>query len=450
MPRKLPEAGLVEERDVGDYDRELEWLLSLEFSKGIDLKLERVLSALRQVGRPHEELRCIHVAGTNGKGSVIAFLLSILSAAGYRVGAYTSPHLIDLTERIRIGADEISCDDLARLSAEVRRRVVGRGIDLTFFEVLTVIAFLYFAEKEVDVVLLEVGLGGRFDATNVIDPLVSVITSIGVDHVKYLGDSERAIAGEKAGVIKTGRPAVVAMVGEDAGEVIAKQAMNNDAPLYRAGFEYEFSADEQGRLGFRGMGWQLEGLEVGLVGAHQLANAATAIAAIAAIGKTIGVSESDLRNGLRAVCWPGRFETVLQQPRTVLDGAHNVAAMQALVAEVERHRGSAALHLLFASMRDKEWEEMVDMLGPRCDAVVATEVIPERAVDCATLASAFGKHVESVSFEKDAGAAFDAVLRGARADDLVLVTGSLFLVGKIRQILRDSARISEWHVPIDG
>ncbi len=422
------------------YEQELEWLYSLEISKGIDLKLERVLAALECLGRPHQRLRCFHVAGTNGKGSVVAFLSAILGEAGYRVGAFTSPHLIDLSERLRVGGAEIARDDLADLSAEIRRRVVDEGIDLTFFEVLTAMAFLWFERSNVDYVALEVGLGGRFDATNVVDPLVSVITSIAVDHIHYLGDSELAIAGEKAGVIKRERPVVIAPMGEEVRDVIVERARACRAPFFRAGFEYEYGADDRGRMSFRGMGIDLEGAEIAMAGAHQVTNAASAVAAVAVAAEVV-VGDEALRRGLASARWPGRLETVAAEPRTILDGAHNVAAMRALVGEIERLRGAARLCVLFAAMRDKEWQQMVDVLAPHCDVVVATEVIPERAVRCDRLARTFERHCSSVFHDGDPRRAFARLRASAGEGDLVLVTGSLFLVGAVRALLIEAGEL---------
>jgi dihydrofolate synthase/folylpolyglutamate synthase len=424
---------------VDAYQRALDWLYSLEKSKGIELKLERVRHALEELGDPQRDLRCFHVAGTNGKGSVVAFLAAVLERAGHRVGVYTSPHLVELTERIRIGGREIERFEIVALVEEVRDRVVSVGIDLTFFEVVTAMALLHFARGDVDTAILEVGLGGRLDATNVVDPLVAVITSIGIDHTGFLGTSVREIAFEKAGIVKPDRPVVVGSVPEPAATVIEEIARVRGAPIFRAGREYSWHARGQSRLQFAGMGWDLDDVEVGLAGRHQLANAATSIAALASVAAHVALDEAAVRGGLREARWPGRYETVQASPRVVLDGAHNVDAMHALVSELAHDAANRPLRVLFAAMDDKDWPAMIGVLGPHCASAVVTEVIPERAAPLDRLREAFARFCPT-SVERDPALAFDRLRTETAPGDVVIVTGSLFLVGRIHQHLRDSAR----------
>ncbi len=424
---------------MDDYHRTLEWLYSLEKSKGIELKLERVQEALERLDNPQRALRCFHVAGTNGKGSVVAFLAAMLASAGHRVGVYTSPHLVELAERIRVGSVDIERSEIVALAEEVRSRVLDRGIGLTFFEVVTAMAFLHFARAEVDYAILEVGLGGRLDATNVVDPLVAVITSIGIDHVGFLGSSLREIAFEKAGIVKPGRPLVVGSLGEPAAEVVTEIALERGAPIYRPGREYDWQLEPDGRMSFAGMGWKLDALEVGLAGRFQRRNAATAVATLAAVRGEVQCDERAVRDGLRGVRWPGRLETVLEDPTTILDGAHNVDAIRTLVAELEAVLGARPLRVLFAAMGDKDWRQMIDVLAPHCAAAVVTEVIPDRAVHGAELYDAFSRHCPT-AIEADPVAAFERVLSEATVDEVVLVTGSLFLVGVIHEYLQVGRR----------
>ncbi len=422
------------------YERTLDSLYSLEKSKGIELKLERVHAALEELGNPQERLCCIHVAGTNGKGSVVAFLSAMLSDAGYRVGVYTSPHLVELAERIRIGNENIGRAEVVSLADEVRRRVFDRGIELTFFEVVTAMAFLYFDRVGVDFAVLEVGLGGRLDATNVVDPAASVITSIGIDHVSFLGASLREIAFEKAGIIKPLRPVITGELGDVAAAVIEETAIDRQAPMYRAGREYHSRESADGRMSFEGMGWCIDQLEVGLVGRHQRRNAAIAVATLAAVRDLVSVDESSMREGLIGVYWPGRLETVMVEPTTILDGAHNVDAMRALVAELPGLAAGRPMRVLFAAMSDKDWPQMIDILGPHCASAVVTEVIPDRAVPGQQVREAFSRYCPTV-FETDPVKAFERVRSDAAADDWVVVTGSLFLVGKIHEHLQHSSRV---------
>ncbi len=422
------------------YRQTLDWLYSLEISKGIELKLERVRAALAELDDPQSHLRCIHVAGTNGKGSVVAFLSAILTAAGYRVGAYTSPHLVELTERIRIGAEEIERSQLVALADEVKRRVLDRGIGLTFFEVVTAIALLHLKRSQVDYAILEVGLGGRLDATNVVDPLAAVITSIGIDHTSYLGSTLAEIAFEKAGIVKPGRPLITGEIDAVPAQVIEDIAERRGAPIYRNGREYRWSVRADGTMDFEGMGWALERLEVGLAGRHQSANAATAVATLGVLAETASVSEAALRSGLRSVSWPGRMEVVGHDPLTILDGAHNVDAMSALVPEVLRIAAERPLRVLFAAMGDKDWPTMVEALAPHCASAVVTEVIPDRAVPAERLRDAFSGYC-ATTVEADPDKAFERARSEASPGEVVLVSGSLFLVGAVHRYLRDRGRV---------
>lgn len=421
------------------YQRTLDWLYSLEKSKGIELKLDRVRHALAELGDPQSALRCFHVAGTNGKGSVVAFLAAILGRAGHRVGVYTSPHLVELSERIRVGDREIERPEIVALAEEVRDRVLLRGIDLTFFEVVTVMALLHFARAAVDCAILEVGLGGRLDATNVVDPLAAVITSIGIDHTAFLGTSLRQIAYEKAGIIKTARPVVVGPLAEPAASVIEEVARARSAPIFRAGREYSWHPFGRDRMRFAGLGRELDDVEVGLSGRHQLANAATSIATLAAVAAQVAVDETAIRGGLCHVRWPGRYETVQRSPRIILDGAHNLDAMLALVAELAQDVANRPLRVLFAAMGDKDWPAMIGVLGPRCASAVVTEVIPERAAPLERLREEFERFCPT-TVERDPALAFDRMRDQTSRDEVVLVTGSLFLVGRIHQHLREAGR----------
>ena len=420
---------------MDSYDRTLAWLYSLDKSKGIDLKLERVSAALAELGNPQRGLHCLHVAGTNGKGSVVAFVSAVLAAANNRVGMYTSPHLIDLTERIQVAGESIGRAELVALSDEIRRRVLDRGIGLTFFEVMTAMAFLHFARAGVDYAVLEVGLGGRLDATNVVDPLVTVITTIGIDHTEYLGTTVREIAAEKAGIAKPGVPLILGSVNDDAAAVIEGVAQAVGAPLYQAGRDFRCWVDAELRLGFEGFGWRIAGLEIGLAGRYQRDNAAVAIAALAALRGQGPIEEQALRDGMARAQWPGRLQTVMRQPRTIVDGAHNADAMRVLVDEVERIRGDAALHVLFTAMGDKGWPEMIQILAPQCASVVVTEVLPERVAPVELMRKAFAEHCP-VLVQRDPVLALAQCRAGAHARDIVLVTGSLFLAGKVLEHLQ--------------
>lgn len=412
-----------------DYQRTIEWLYALEAAKGMDFKLERVALALQRLGDPHRTFPSLHIAGTNGKGSVAAMLHAMLGDGGYRVGLYTSPHLVDLTERIRVGAATIGRDQVVALAAEIRAATAARGIDLTFFELVTVMAFMHFARCGVDVAVVEVGLGGRLDATNVVDPLAAVITTIGLDHTQWLGDSLAAIAVEKGGIIKPGRPVVLGRIDEETAGVLRAIAAERGAKIIEPGADYALgSADDS--CAFDGLGWRLRGLSVGLRGSHQLDNAATALATLAAIRDRFPVPDDAVRRGLAAVRWPGRLDVVSQAPLTILDGAHNRDGVAALVRELPALLEGRPLHLLFAVMGDKDWRPMVEQLGPLCASAVITEVLRPRGAPVAALVRAFAPYCPTVA-EPDVGRAWRRLAARVRSEEAIVAAGSLFLVGAL-------------------
>ena len=422
---------------MDDYQRTLDWLYALEAAKGMDFKLERVALALQRLGDPQRAYPTLHVAGTNGKGSVAAMLDACLGAAGYAVGRYTSPHLVELGERIAIGGAPMAREALVAIADEVRAATLAHGIGLTFFEILTVMAFLHFARAGVDVAVVEVGLGGRLDATNVVDPLVAVITTIGRDHTQWLGETLAEIAAEKGGIIKPGRPVVLGRIEGEAAAVLHRIAAERGAPVLAAGHDYRASGSE--RMAFDGVGWHLRDVAVNLRGAHQRDNAAIAIAALGAARAAVPVDEGALRRGLASVRWPGRLEIIDTAPLTIVDGAHNADGIARLVAELPDLTGGRPVHLLFAVMGDKDWAAMVAQLAPHCRSAVVTEVLPPRAASAAAVAAAFPPACAAVA-EPDLARAWERVRERAGADGAVLVAGSLFLVGELYRLgVRHSA-----------
>lgn len=417
-----------------DYQRTLDWLYALEAAKGMDFKLERVALALRRLGDPQRACPVLHIAGTNGKGSVAAMLDACLTAGGYRVGRYTSPHLVEIGERMTVGGAPIGRQALVALADEVRAVTLARGIGLTFFEILTVMAFLHFAREAVQVAVIEVGLGGRLDATNVVDPLVAVITTIGRDHTQWLGEGLEAIAAEKGGIIKRGRPVVLGRIAPPARTVLERLAAERDAPAVAAGRDYRLDVDE-----FSGLGWCLADLQIGLRGTHQRDNAATTLAALAVARETLPISEAALRRGLAEVSWPGRLEIIDGQPLTVVDGAHNADGVAALLAEVPRLAGDRPLHLLFAVMGDKDWAAMVEPLARVCASAVVTEVLVPRGAPAERVAAAFGPGCPALA-EPDLDRAWWLVRERAGASGVVVVAGSLFLIGALYERLARPSR----------
>jgi dihydrofolate synthase/folylpolyglutamate synthase len=411
-----------------EYRSVLASLYALEAAKGMDFKLERVALALKNLGDPHEQFVAVHIAGTNGKGSVAAMLHSILCAAGYRVGLYTSPHLVSFTERMRIGALPISEEEVVALAREIRTAATVRGIELTFFEFVTVMAFLHFARCAVDLAVVEVGLGGRLDATNVLDPAVAVVTTIGLDHQEFLGDSLESIAREKAGIIKPGRPVVVGNVSGAARAVLAAAAAERGASAYW--FGHDFAGTHAGPLRFRGFGCDIGNMDVALRGQHQRDNAATAIAAAACLRDGFPISDQAIRQGVATVRWPGRLDIVQRAPLVVLDGAHNAAGVAVLVRELPVLAGERRVHLLFGVMRDKRWLPMVEALGPLMASATLAPALPPRGEAPDVLAQAFERYCP-VTVAPSALRGLKTLLQSVGEEDAVVVAGSLFLVGEV-------------------
>ena len=412
------------------YQETLDFLFHLEVSKGIDLKLERVRLALAALGSPERAFVSLHVAGTNGKGSTAAMLHAILSAAGCRVGLYTSPHLVDFCERIRIGERGIAPEEVVALVAELCRCFTNRGLELTYFEFVTVLAFYYFALSRVEVAAVEVGLGGRFDATNVIASGVALITSIGLDHEEYLGHDLLGIAREKGGIIKAGMPTVVGKVGEEVGVTLREIAAERRSPIYFFGTDFDVKLWEDGAFDYHGLRWRAERLPLSLRGAYQRRNAAVALAALEHIQSRFPVCEKHIREGLAAVRWPGRLEVVQEKPLVVLDGAHNPQGVETLVEELPALLGGRRAKLLFGVMRDKRWAEMVPQLARVASEVVVTLVARPRGEDPHALAQVFAPFLPTRVVE-DAQEACRQLIQEAHPQEAVLVCGSLFLIGAV-------------------
>ncbi len=402
---------------------------------GIKLGLERVHEALEALGRPERRFPVLHVAGTNGKGSTCAFSAAALRAAGHKVGLYTSPHLVRVNERFQVDGQDISDALLGQRILEVLERYpAARAEPMTYFEFGTVVALWHFAQEAVDVVVLEVGLGGRLDATNAAVPLVTAITPVSFDHMEYLGRTLGAIAGEKAGILKPGVPVVVARQELEALEAIARRAGEVGAPLLLEGRDFALEAGPDGRLAYRGPGFSgLEGLSLSLRGPHQRQNAAVALAALGQLNaRGVAVPPEAARTGLASARWPGRLEEVGSQPTVLLDGAHNPAGVEVLLAGLRALYPGRRVHCVFGVVADKDRGPMMRALFPTCTSVHLTpldtprSLAPERYVE----------EARGLCGDVTPYGSLDDALAGARVragrDDVVLCTGSLFLVGSVR------------------
>ncbi|MGH7833328.1 MAG: bifunctional folylpolyglutamate synthase/dihydrofolate synthase [Candidatus Binatia bacterium] len=419
------------------YTDTLNYIFNLRGGE-IDLRLERVRQALALFDHPEKRYQAFHIAGTNGKGSTAAMTHSILSAQGYRAALYISPHLVSFTERIRIKDQDISREEVIDLAALIRKRLAQNGASLTFFEFVTLMALVYFVEKEVDVAVVEVGLGGRLDATNVVRPAVSVITSIAMDHEAYLGNDLASIAGEKGGIIKEGVPVVVGAVPSEAEEVLRKLAAANKTACYFSGQDFSCTIKENGRFDYAGPEWQWEGLSVALHGRFQRHNASLALASLEIARASFPVTEEAVRVGLERVSWPGRLETVLERPRVILDGAHNVEGVKALTAELRTLSKGNGVRLVFGAMHDKDWRSMLCELTSVAGRIVLTKIPMPRSAEPAVLAEAISDRT-AVQIVEDPVQAVRSVLEKSSDEDIIVVAGSLYLLGEVKPFLTEVA-----------
>lgn len=409
----------------------------------IDLRLDRMERALALFDHPEKTFPAFHIAGTNGKGSTAAMLHQILCSAGYRAALYTSPHLVSFTERIRVIEEEITADEVVALADEIWRRTEAANILLTFFEIVTVMAFIYFARRQVDVAVIEVGLGGRFDATNLIRSIVSVITTISKDHEAFLGSDIASIAREKAGIIKRGVPVVCGALPPEAIKVIHEIAVANQAASYELEQNFTLKLKSDGAFDYNGAKWNLPDLSVALHGAHQIRNAGVATAALEVVSDLFPTSEIAIRSGLQNVTWPGRMEVMLTDPTVIIDGAHNGEGIGVLIHELRELRGGRRIRLLFAVMEDKDWRLMVNALAEVVDEIVLTRVSQlERSADPVQLQQEVAGKLQSQVIP-DPRLAVESLVKSAASNELIVITGSLYLLGEVRPLLAAMAQAKQ-------
>jgi dihydrofolate synthase/folylpolyglutamate synthase len=414
------------------------WLCSFE-KYGWIFGLERITALLEQLGNPHQGLRVIHVAGTNGKGSVCKYISSILQKAGYSVGLYLSPHVERFSERIVINNQEISREDFACLVSQVRPVVeVMKQQDNspTFFEIVTALAFLHFKKCSVDYAVVEVGLGGRFDATNVVTPLVTVITNISLEHTDILGKEVGLIASEKAGIIKDHVPVISGAVG-DALVVIGQVASERNAPvIWIDPTMWLRTSYEDGCQEFIVQGSFKEYIvQTSMLGQHQGENIALAIAAVEQLQMTgVYVTDHDIQEGIQAATHPGRMEIISTDPLILLDGAHNPAGISMLVKTLEEDFSNHRCVVVLGVLKDKDLKTIVSTIVPISDVIIVTKSCNPRAADPVVLQDMItALDVDKTVFVEDSiPRAIDHAKRSARQKDLICVTGSLFTVGEAR------------------
>lgn len=440
--------------EKNSYAETLNYLFGLQ-RFGIKLGLTNISILLKEVGNPQLNLPAVHIAGSNGKGSTAAFLASVLRQGGWRVGLYTSPHLVDFSERIQVNGEAIPVTRVVELTKRLRevvQRLIQNGqitlapdqqllpkdIDpqkatITFFEFTTAMAFLYFREKGVEIAVIETGLGGRLDATNVIDPLISLITPISLEHQQYLGNTLCQIAWEKAGIIKPGRPLYTSAHQPEVLEVFRRRCQELNSPYYV--WEKDFRARKRGRrvMDFWGRKYHWPSLNLGLAGSHQIINASLALAAVEALIELgYPLSEEQIRAGIAQTRWPGRLELVGEKPRILLDGAHNPAATKILKNALQEDFPRRQLILVLGIMGDKDIPQMMADLVPLADFLILTKPHLERSAPLEVLRKEAEGYSKKIKLIAEVAEALEEAIAMADAEDLVLVSGSLFTVGEAR------------------
>jgi dihydrofolate synthase/folylpolyglutamate synthase len=411
---------------------------------GSRLGLASIGKLLELLGNPHLGLNYLHVAGTNGKGSTSSYLAHCLQSAGYKVGLYTSPFLERFNERIQINDVDIPDSTLARITALVKQgadTMVEQGIEHpTTFEILTAIAFIYYKEEKVDYVVLEVGLGGRFDSTNIIDKsLVSVITTLDYDHIAELGDTLGKIAYQKAGIIKQNGLVVSYPQAEEAKEVIEEVVLDKGADLYFSPND-KVVIKEENEFGsvfdYSFQNYKLDDLKITMIGEYQIFNASLAVTTLLVLRdkNLVKITDEQIRQGLSNTRWKGRLEVLKRNPTFLIDGAHNLQGINQLARAIELFNYDRLI-LGIGILKDKDVNHMVEQLAPMADAIVVTEVNMPRKLDAETLASEIKKYNKNVFVEKEVKNAINKTIELATDKDLIVFGGSLYLIGEVRTLV---------------
>lgn len=407
---------------------------------GIKLGLEAIASVLAALGNPQDNYRIIHIAGTNGKGSVAAMLSTILHAAGYHVGRYTSPHLERFNERICV--DNVPIDDAAVVSAyEKVQNIPQPDRGLTFFEFSTAMALHAFNRRKVDWAVIETGMGGRLDATNVVRPQLSIITNISLEHRAYLGHTISAIAEEKAGIIKPAIPVVSGANQSNARNIILRQADRHHAPILLKGRDFRCRRTGGDEFSYIGKRYTWRQLRLGLSGKHQIDNAALVLAACESLllTKQADLPIDAIRQGLLDTRWPGRLELVSEKPCLILDGAHNAMAARVLANFLQDRFKARDITLVIGVLDDKPCKSILkDLIAP-CLKVIVTQPAIDRAIPAHDLAAVARQFISNVDIIPNVGQALEHAMKNSTAEDVICVAGSLYVVGEAKTAIRKLA-----------
>lgn len=412
---------------------------------GMRLGLDNIKKLLELLGNPQNNLKIIHVAGTNGKGSTCSFISSILKESGYKVGLYTSPFLETFTERIRVNGENISEEEVGKIVSLIKEKIeimVSEGYSYpTEFEIVTAMAFYYYNQEKVDFVALEVGLGGRYDATNVIDkPVVSAITSISLDHTGILGDTLAKITFEKGGIIKENCPTIVYPQQEEASEVIKNICAEKKSKYIECDFkniEIKSSNINSQIYNCNINGKELRDLEIKLIGDHQIKNSIVALNVIEYLNdiKITNISEENIRKGLLETKWPGRIEKISENPMFIIDGAHNEEGAKSLANSIDKYFENKNKILVIGMLEDKDIDSVLDLLIPKFNKVITTTPDNPRAIDANKLKEKIERYNIEVTCKPNIKEAVDYALEISNKDDVIISAGSLYMIGNVRTII---------------
>ena len=402
---------------------------------GIKLGLGTIRNMLAGIGNPQNQFNCIHVAGTNGKGSIASALSTILHQSGYDVGLYTSPHLVRFNERICINNQPVSDKVIVDAYLAVKNAHHGTR-EPTFFEFSTAMALWVFGEKKVQWAIIETGMGGRLDATNMLSPKLCIISNISLEHREYLGNTIYEIAGEKAGIIKKGVPVITGVKQRPAITAINETATRKSAPLFRLGKDFKVRRNPDNTFSYYGMDQTWRHLKTGLIGNHQIDNSALVLAACEILNrKHTSLPLTNIKTGVEQNKWPGRLETVCENPLTILDGAHNLEAAKNLAKFFADHLTGRKITLVIGILNDKPYHKILELLLPHCTSVVLTTPIIDRALPAETLLPIAKKIVPGTKIISNVGSAVLNTLDDAAEDEVICVAGSLYVVGEAKEAL---------------
>ncbi len=392
--------------------------------------LQSITDLLSRLGNPQKTYKTIIIAGTNGKGSTAAMTASILHHAGYKVGLYTSPHLVDVRERIVIDSRKISRSDFNQTIAYVKGKM---GQPVTYFEFLTAVAFVYFQNHKVDIAVMEVGLGGRLDATNVCRPLVSVITNIAFDHMAYLGNTLESIAREKAGIIKQRGICLTAVTHKNVLKVLQETCLRRHAKLYRVGCDIKIKKQGNIFFSYQGFTRYLKNLKIPLLGAYQRFNAALALAVIEICEKKgFRVDDAAIYAGLQNTSWEARLEVMQENPLFILDGAHNPAGIDVLCRSLKKDFSYSRLILIFGALADKDYRRMLGKIAPLASKIILVQIKAKRAVPVNDLMTMMKKMGYPAITAENVSEAIIHAHTLAKKRDLICTTGSFYLAGEVK------------------